>query len=88
MEKNINKVILEKIQNDKESGDKMVYFPFDEEIFIDKDSELLQENDTIWWEQVPLRFVMKMEKRYSVKKQREIIMFLLMESSSYHRSHK
>lgn len=48
MQKDINKVILEKIQDDKESGDKMVYFPFDEEIFIDKDSELLQENDTIW----------------------------------------
>lgn len=48
MEKSINKVILEKIREDKESGDKMVYLPFNEEIFIDKDSDLLQENDTIW----------------------------------------
>ncbi|MCG0998824.1 SGNH/GDSL hydrolase family protein [Acetobacter persici] len=48
MENDINKFILERIQTNKTSGDKIVYFPFNEEVFIDKNSKLLQENDTIW----------------------------------------
>ncbi|PEN28228.1 hypothetical protein CRM93_04230 [Acetobacter fabarum] len=44
--------------------------------------------NTIWCETALFRFMMTMEKRYSVKKQLEIIMFLLMESYRYHRSHK